>query len=94
MEAEKEVLKDSLEEIKVQMDQNRQIFEDYSGLIQSELQDKRTLNNHLQDLKGNIRVYVRLRPLGSSDAQGDFDPNAFQVQDNTLKCLIKSKVFE
>jgi len=58
-ESEKELRKDNTK--------LKQRVDELEGLYKSELQIRRSLHNKLQELRGNIRVVCRVRPITSGD---------------------------
>uniref|UniRef100_A0A8D0HDF7 Kinesin family member C1 n=1 Tax=Sphenodon punctatus TaxID=8508 RepID=A0A8D0HDF7_SPHPU len=54
--------------------------------------ERRRLHNVVQELKGNIRVFCRVRPLLAGEPQNGPDPLHFPAQDN--KALVLSKAEE
>lgn len=55
---------------------------------------KKRLNNDLQLYKGNIRVYLRIRPFIDTDLQEDKDKSFMNVLTNTkLKVNVPEEVF-
>lgn len=57
----------------------REIADKYTVTIE----ENRRLYNEVQDLKGNIRVFCRVRPQG---ATGDFSEGNRSLKANTPKC--------
>lgn len=84
-EAEKfmEAVKAELAEAKVVQKYNLQLHKD----LQREQQARKKLHNDMEDLKGKIRVYVRIRPFSKSEQQRGCEESVFK--DGKMTVLLK-----
>ncbi|KAK3236867.1 hypothetical protein CYMTET_53018 [Cymbomonas tetramitiformis] len=53
-------------------------LEEMAKLYRSEVVERKRLHNEIVDIKGNIRVFCRVRPLMSSESGGDEDGEAIR----------------
>ena len=56
--------------------------------LQDETEKRKVLHNNLEDLKGRIRVYVRVRPLSSSEMKANYANVLTKEDDRT--CVMSS----
>ena len=52
---------------------------------------RRQLHNCIQELKGNLRVYCRVRPQLSSDNEGDANAIRFLADEDSLEVSVNTK---
>jgi len=62
-----------------------------AGKLRWEESERRRLHNIIQELKGNIRVFCRLRPLLGAEKEGGEDINHVNIQDEKNLELFKSQ---
>ncbi len=65
----------------VQVSELQAVADKYAGTVE----ENRRLNNEVQDLKGNIRVFCRIRPLGTTGDHSEGDNETFLEYDNNIK---------
>ena len=54
---------------------------------------RRKIHNHIEDLKGAIRVFCRVRPLSDKEKNQDMDTNCVTLKDSTTLEVPKGGVF-
>lgn len=54
---------------------------------------RRKIHNHIEDLKGAIRVFCRVRPLSDKEQNQDMDKNCVELKDSTTMEVPKGGVF-
>ncbi|KAL0030034.1 hypothetical protein WJX79_002301 [Trebouxia sp. C0005] len=71
-EAEKQTIYDEFQSLQAQVDD----LQDMAGKYADTVEENRKLYNEVQDLKGNIRVFCRIRPPGTT---GDQNPSCLDT---------------
>jgi hypothetical protein len=83
-EAMQKLLKDNIDEARQIQNLNAQLHKD---LAREQIGRKR-LHNELEDLKGRIRIYVRIRPMSKKDIERGAEAT---FKDGKQCVLVKSK---
>ena len=82
-EAYQKSIQAELAEAKVVQKYNAQLHKD----LQREQQARKKLHNDMEDMKGKIRVYVRIRPFSKSEQQKNCEEAI--IKDGKMTVLVK-----
>jgi len=66
-------------------EEQRQLMESLTGLLNSQAEMRKKLHNKIEDLKGKIRVYVRVRPLSKKELKNKCANVATKEGAHTIK---------